>query len=351
MVSTSTATSGASRAISPGGPEPVELGHLQVQHRDVGTLQHDLLDRAPAVGGDPDDLHVRQRPEQRGEPGADHGMVVGQHHPNLAHPAGSGVSGNQALTCPPEGDGPAENAPPSSAARWRIACSPTPGDHGPEVGPVVADRHLEPVVVAQSHHGAVGPGVPGDVGQGLGRDPVRRNLHRGRQGRHLGRHVEADPYGGPVGPPAELIGALLQGADQPQLVQRRRPQVVHDPAYVSERRPAVPAQGVQQLGRPVGVVHHIGGRIGGERDSGQRGTEPVVQLASEPPTLFLASADQLLARGLQLRGHDRGVQSGGQRGRQQAEHLAIRVGEPLFPVAQADRESADRPRRRRSAAP
>src|SRR4029453_19440823 len=57
-------------------------------------------------------------------------MIIGQHHANVAHD-----SGNEATTWPPVGVGPALNDPPSSAARSRIALSPTPGAHAPFGGP------------------------------------------------------------------------------------------------------------------------------------------------------------------------------------------------------------------------
>ena len=42
-------------------------------------MQDNLLDRAASVCGDADDLEIAERSEQRGQPGADDGMVVGQH--------------------------------------------------------------------------------------------------------------------------------------------------------------------------------------------------------------------------------------------------------------------------------
>jgi hypothetical protein len=58
--------------------------------------------------------------------------------------------------------------------------------------------------------------VPGGVGHGLQRDPVRGHLHRGRQRRQraVRRDVDVQPAAGSA---AAQVGVLVQGRDQTDL--------------------------------------------------------------------------------------------------------------------------------------
>ena len=93
------------------------------------------------------------------------------------------------------------NEPPSSAARSRIACSPTPGAQRPLGGPLSVIDTSSRSAHSKLDQCARRPGVAYDIGEGFGGDPVRRHLYGGRQRRHLVRYVEPDLDRRPIGPP------------------------------------------------------------------------------------------------------------------------------------------------------
>ena len=138
----------------------------------------------------------------------------------------------------------------------------------------------------------------GDVVQGLGEDPVRRDLDRRGQGRHgfrLDPDLEARV---PLGEPGRV---LLERPDETELVQRRRPQVLHQPADVGDAGLHLLLQG---RGQPDGVLRPRAGqpahRVEAERHPGERRSEAVVQVAADPAALLLAGADDALAGPLQV---------------------------------------------------
>ena len=90
--------------------------------------------------------------------------------------------------------------------------------------------------------------MPGHVRQRLGRDPVRRHLDRGRQ--RVQARPAVDPYGQARRP--QPVGLLADRAEQPDVVQRGRAQVVHQPPDVG------------QSGRDVlaGLAQHVVGAVG-----------------------------------------------------------------------------------------
>ena len=156
----------------------------------------------------------------------------------------------------------------------------------------------------------------------------------------VGRHVEADPDRRAVGPPAELLGPLPQGADQARARPARagagrRPRGVRRPGRRGCPGAALSSSSVVRSGS----VDQVRGGVGGERDAGQGRAEPVVQLAAQPPALLLPRPDQPLARGLQLGGDDGGVHGDRQRRRQQAEHPPVR-GRPAVARPRAGRPSS-----------
>jgi hypothetical protein len=85
----------------PGGVDAVQPGHPHVHQHDVGPVLPDRGDRFEAVGafGDHDD--VRFRPQYQVQAGADHRLVVGEHHPDVRRHARSrlaAVSGSRQET-------------------------------------------------------------------------------------------------------------------------------------------------------------------------------------------------------------------------------------------------------------
>jgi hypothetical protein len=68
---------------------------LQVEHRHIRAVQDDLPHCIATVSGNAHHVDARQRPKQRGQACADHRMIIGQHHPYVAHDA---INGNEATT-------------------------------------------------------------------------------------------------------------------------------------------------------------------------------------------------------------------------------------------------------------
>ena len=71
---------GQRRMDAAGGLDPVEGGHLQVHEHHVGL--QGLGHRLQAVGGLADHLQVGLGGQEQAQAGADHGVVVGQQHPD-----------------------------------------------------------------------------------------------------------------------------------------------------------------------------------------------------------------------------------------------------------------------------
>jgi hypothetical protein len=84
------------------------------------------------------------------------------------------------------------------------------------------------------------------IGERFGGDPVGRHFYGCRQRRHLTRNVEPDLHRRAISPPDELISSLSQSSNQPELIQRGRPQIVNQPAYVAQCSARIAAQGRQQ---------------------------------------------------------------------------------------------------------
>jgi hypothetical protein len=111
---------------------------------------------------------------------------------------------------------------------------------------VVDYLDLQVVLAVQRQYGRGRGRVPYDIRQRLGRDPVRRNLQRSRQRRQPVRgNLHANRR--PIRSERQLIYSLSQRADQPELVQRRWTQVLHQLSYVGNRRTSVCAQSIEQL--------------------------------------------------------------------------------------------------------
>ena len=90
-----------------------------------------------------------------------------------------------------------------------------------------------------------GPGVADHVGQRLRHDPVGRHLHgRGERAEVGGVHLDRQRLG---------LRKLSDRADEPSVVERRWPQLVHEAAYVGDDVLYLPAHlGEHRLG-PLGL--------------------------------------------------------------------------------------------------
>jgi hypothetical protein len=142
---------------------------------------------------------------------------------------------------------------------------------------VVGDRQFDLLGAAQPDHGTGGLGVAYDIGEGFGRDTVRGHLNRGWQARHLFGNVESNVHGLSIGSPGKLVGSLPQGSNQPELIERRRPEIINQAAYVGQGRSCVVAQGGQQALRLLGIiVNGVRSCVGGKSDASQGRPEPVM---------------------------------------------------------------------------
>ena len=179
-----------------------------------------------------------------------------------------------------------------------------------------------------------------DVGQRLQGDAIGGHLDGGRQRRHRLRRRDGDLQFVAL----DLAGGVVtQGRGEPELVQRRRPQLVDEAAQVGH--------GVLCLA--FGFGEQAVGVGGGSRDRaarpvdlhGQRGElrpQPIVEVAAQPAALFLAGGHQLLARaaeiGRELRRVDGRAGLLGDGGQQ----AAVAGREALVAAAGSNLQAADR---------
>ena len=94
--------------------------------------------------------------------------------------------------------------------------------------------------------------------------------------------------------------ALADRADEPELVERRRAQLVDEPADVADgvlRGVAQPGQ--HRLDGARVAPQHVRGGVELHDHAGERRPKPVVQVAPQPAALLLARRHELLARALQ----------------------------------------------------
>src|SRR6185436_17398068 len=115
--------------------EPVDLGHADVHHHDVGAELTHERDRGAAVVGLAHHLEVVLRVEQEAEAGPDQRLVVGEHHSDHRLATTSAVGRCASTRKPPPTRGPAVSTPPTVAARSRMPARPWPA---PSAGPVAA---------------------------------------------------------------------------------------------------------------------------------------------------------------------------------------------------------------------
>ena len=106
------------------GLQPVGAGHLDVQQGDVGALLQRGREDLVAARHLGHDLDVGLQREQAGKRAADHGLVLGEQHPD--HPREP--TGTMARTRKPgpSSRGPASRRPPASRTRVSSPMSPVP---------------------------------------------------------------------------------------------------------------------------------------------------------------------------------------------------------------------------------
>ena len=102
---------------APGGLDPIESGHAQVHQDDIGRRRRYQGDGFVAVAGGADHLDAGLGLQQGDEPFADHGLVVGHHHPH---------DGTATRTVQPGPLGSAWTWPPNRSIRSRMPGNPNP---------------------------------------------------------------------------------------------------------------------------------------------------------------------------------------------------------------------------------
>ena len=231
------------------------------------------------------------------------------------------------------------SCPPISSARWRIDASPRPLTRGRSERPTPSSSTCSDSQVARAAEANDDPacaGVPDRVGECLGRDPVARDLHRGRQRPvHVDVHVDR---GARRGHPVAPGRACRRSSPRSSSTAGRRSSVM---ARTSSTAVATPV--AADWSRPLG--DRLGDQVAGGLDlqayAGQRGADTVVQVATEPASFLLAG------------GHDRGPallepvgepQCGDRRGdlvADDGQQLGVAGGQARLARAGGDAEGAD----------
>ena len=172
-----------------------------------------------ALADELDAVHLLDR---RGETHPEHRVVVDDGDADRRH---GSSAGSLTWTRVPHGTlASTWTLPPSSLARSRIAARPTPSAlRRVEADPVVGHVDLDDRAGRDRQPAPRRAGVAHDVGDGLGDDAVGRHLDGGRQLDGLAGQGEVDLH-----VLAERARELGDGADEPELVERRRAQVADD---------------------------------------------------------------------------------------------------------------------------
>ena len=166
--------------------------------------------------------------------------------------------------------------PPSSAARSRIDEIPTPARYasGKPVPSSRTSTARQPSIDGDADGARARLRVARRVGDRLERDPVCGHLDRCGQRRQVGRAVDDDAKVA-----VQPGGLLAQRADESELVERRRAKVMDEPAYVGNRGLGLCTQLEQGLPGARGRVGElVAGAVELQRDPGERGPEPVVEV-------------------------------------------------------------------------
>ena len=211
---------------------------------------------------------------------------------------------------------------------------------------VVDDVDLDRRAGGDRQPAARGPGVAHDVRDGLGDDAVGRHLDGGRQVDRCRRQREVD-----LQLVAERPGELGDRADEAELVERRRPQVAHDPLELDDDAVDLVGDAGEQRARrrrprrpSTDRSSWRSGRAQPERDARQRRAQTVVQVASQPAPLLLAGRHDGQARSAQVGGQAHPADGQAERADELVEHLLVALAQRRA-VLPADDEAPDRRRR------
>ena len=251
-----------------------------------------------AVGPLGDHLDVVDRAEQRAQPVPEHRVVVDQHHADHGPPTGS-----RAVTrVPPCSRPPRGRLPPSSVARSRIAVRPTPPGR-PHRGPRRRPRSRRSSSVRRrpwpARSGRSGGGVPPDVGERLGGDPVGRHL----DGRRELRQCRPRPTStSRPGSRSVTLRAWWRSAPTRPSWSRSggRRSSTSRRTSASDCCTSTLSWSASSAASSACRRRHPLHGVEAQRDPGQGGTEAVVQVAPDPPPLLLAHGDETLAGALQV---------------------------------------------------
>ena len=183
-----------------------------------------------------------------------------------------------------------------------------------------------------------GRGVPGDVGERLADDPVRRHLDGRRQLAEVGRPRRS----------TVRTAALIRSACWRRAPTRPRSSSAGGRRSCTSRRTSATTSWTWRAGRgdrPLGGLRVRSTwqprRLELEDHAAERGPEPVVQVAPDPAPLLLAGDDQPLAVVLELVGELAGARGGGRLPHQVAEQLLVAPGQPAAQPADRQHHPAD----------
>ncbi len=205
-------------------------------------------------------------------------------------------SGSRASTRVPASPPEMVRVPPTSAARSRIEAMPTPGVHAePSRPPSHTVTTRQPPSASRTRSAVSEPlWRAALVSASIAIRYAAVSTAAGRPGRSSGAANETritEPSGG-----ADHRDPLAQRRHQPELVEGRRPHVVDQPTDLAHRGHGVRAEAAEQLVGRLGLLPQgVARRVRGERDAGQRRSQPVVEVATQPATLLLDRRDRLAA--------------------------------------------------------
>ena len=252
---------------------PSSSGICRSSSGDVGPGGHRLADRlARRWPPRPPPRCPGSEPSSAGSPARTTGWSSATSDADASRRAQRERRADPAAACR---DGPASSVPPSSAARSRIDGEPDPGRHARAAAAVVGHLDVQRRRAAERDHGRGRVGVPGDVGQRLGGDPVRRHLDRGGQRRAARRATSRTASRAAVAAARQLLGALPERPTRPSSSSAGGRS-----SSTSRRTSAMACRACRRRDRPAArgalrvVVEEVRGRVRGQRQPVSAGPSP-----------------------------------------------------------------------------